>query len=108
MRIGEMKAGFKGAITSLLFWLVVVYVPVVVVDVPALLGIDVAALDAADPVRIGVLGFVWGTLVVFAVFGVIAGIRGERQSAWAHRDRTPRRDGVAERDEKRVGEVRPG
>ena len=108
MHIGEMKAGFKGAITSLLFWLVLVYVPVVVVDVPGLLGIDIAALDGADPLRIGVLGFLWGALVVFAVFGVITGIRGERQAAWAQRARTPRRDDHAEREGKRVGEVRPG
>ena len=101
MNLEEMKAGIKGAITSLLFWLVLVYVPVVVVDVPALLGLDLDAMAPGDPARIGLLVFLWGALVVFFVFGLIAGVRGERQAAWAARHR--RSDATAaEKEEKPV------
>lgn len=97
MDVGQMKAGIKGAITSLLFWLVLVYVPVVVADLPAIIGVDIAALPDGDPARVGVLAFVWGALVVFAVFGLIVGVRGERQAAWAQRHRAPAgRDGLPE------------
>lgn len=108
MDIGEMKAGIKGAITSLLFWLVLIYVPVVVIDVPALFGIDITALDAGDPVRVGILAFLWSTLAVAAVFGVITGVRGERQAAWAQRHRPDSRDGLTEAEKKSIREANPG
>lgn len=105
MGVGEMMAGIKGAITSLLFWLVLVYVPVVVVDVPALLGLDLAALPEGDPARVGLLVFLWATVVAFAVLGIIAGVRGERQAAWAQRRHRRQAEEVAEAKKKAMREA---